>query len=128
MNYAIIECTILNLCKIKGVTKTVAFRESGAGVHFLDNIKSGSAPSVEKVQKLASYLGVTTSELLGETHIQLSQAEEVHTSGQLPPKKFSSAAEQVALAYDQANLELRNAVRRVLGLKEEIPVLSDGTM
>ncbi|EHM54972.1 transcriptional repressor DicA domain protein, partial [Flavonifractor plautii ATCC 29863] len=32
----------------------------------MDNIKKGSIPSVAKVQQLADYLGVTTSELLGE--------------------------------------------------------------
>ena len=32
----------------------------------MDNIKKGSVPSVIKVKLLANYLGVTTSELLGE--------------------------------------------------------------
>lgn len=53
-------------CNLRGVKPTVACRESGVGTSFINNIEKGSAPSVEKVQMLAAYLGVTTSELLGE--------------------------------------------------------------
>lgn len=46
----------------------MACRESGVGTSFINNIEArGQVPSVEKVQLLAQYLGVTTSELLGET-------------------------------------------------------------
>lgn len=58
---------IKDCCKAKGVKPTVACRESGAGQSFINNIESrGQVPSVEKVQLLAQYLGVTVSELLGE--------------------------------------------------------------
>lgn len=58
---------IKELCKKKGVKPTIACEESGAGKNFLNHIETrGSKPSVEKVQMLADYLGVTTSELLGE--------------------------------------------------------------
>ena len=56
------------LCLQKGLKPTIACRESGVGNSFLSDIQSrGSVPSVAKVQMLAEYLGVTTSELLGET-------------------------------------------------------------
>ena len=59
---------IQRACKAKGVTPTVAARESGAGQNMVTALKKkGSIPSVEKMSMLASYLGVTTSELLGET-------------------------------------------------------------
>lgn len=55
-------------CQLRGVKPTVACRESGVGSSFINNIEArGQVPSVEKVQLLAQYLGVTTSELLGET-------------------------------------------------------------
>ncbi|WP_297201418.1 helix-turn-helix domain-containing protein [uncultured Flavonifractor sp.] len=58
---------IKKYCSIKGVKPTVACRESGVGTSFINNIeKRGSMPSIEKVQMLAEYLGVTVSELLGE--------------------------------------------------------------
>ena len=58
---------IKNYCHLKGVKPTIACRESGVGSSFINNIEAkGSIPSVEKVQLLADYLGVTTSELLGE--------------------------------------------------------------
>lgn len=53
-------------CAIKGVTPTVACRDSGVSSSFLVNIKRGQTPSVAKVQQLAQYLGCTVSDLLGE--------------------------------------------------------------
>ena len=58
---------IKKYCELKGIKPTVACRESGVGTSFINNIEGrGQTPSVEKVQQMAAYLGVTTSELLGE--------------------------------------------------------------
>jgi len=55
-------------CQLRGVKPTIACAESGAGKSLLSQIETrGNIPSVEKVQLLAQYLGITTSELLGET-------------------------------------------------------------
>ena len=54
-------------CELKNMKPTFACRESGAGERLLENVKRGSEPSVGKVQLLARYLGVTVSDLLGET-------------------------------------------------------------
>lgn len=55
-------------CEQKGIKPTIACVESGAGKNFINHLQTQrSIPSVEKVQLLAQYLGVTTSELLGET-------------------------------------------------------------
>ena len=65
-----VELLVQNIklfCASKGTTPTAACEASGAGRNFMDNLKKGSIPSVLKVQLLADYLGVTTSELLGET-------------------------------------------------------------
>lgn len=66
MNVEIFVQNVKALCKAQGTTPSVASEASGAGRNFMDNIKKGSIPSVAKVQMLAEYLGVTTSELLGE--------------------------------------------------------------
>ena len=58
---------IQRACKDRGVTPTVAAKESGAGKDMVSALKkNGRIPSVERMSMLASYLGVTTSELLGE--------------------------------------------------------------
>lgn len=58
---------IQRICKERDTTPTVAGRESGAGKSLVTQLKTqGIIPSVEKMSLLASYLGVTTSELLGE--------------------------------------------------------------
>lgn len=65
-----VELLVQNIklfCASKGTTPTAACEASGAGRNFMDNLKKGSIPSVLKVQLLADYLGITTSELLGET-------------------------------------------------------------
>lgn len=58
---------IQRICKEKGTTPTVAGKESGAGKDLVSAMKRrGVLPSIEKMRLLAEYLGVTTSELLGE--------------------------------------------------------------
>ena len=70
MDLAILVQNIKRLCAIKGVKPTIACAESGAGKNIINQIETrGSIPSVEKIQLLAQYLGVTTSELLGEEAI-----------------------------------------------------------
>ena len=54
------------LCLEKGLKPTNVCNECGVGGSFLPDIKRGRSPSVDKIQMLAAYLGVTTSELLGE--------------------------------------------------------------
>ena len=66
MSVDILVQIIKSFCASKGTTPTAACEASGAGRNFMDNLKKGSIPSVVKVQLLADYLGVTTSELLGE--------------------------------------------------------------
>lgn len=67
MDKEIFVQNIKQYCALRGVKPTVACRESGVGSSFINNIEvKGSVPSIEKVQLLAQYLGVTVSELLGE--------------------------------------------------------------
>lgn len=58
---------IQRICKERGTTPTVAGEKSGAGKEMVSNMKQkGTVPSIERFQLFAEYLGVTTSELLGE--------------------------------------------------------------
>lgn len=67
MNKQLFVQNVKMYCKLRGIKPTIACAESGAGKSLLSQIETrGSIPSVEKVQLLAQYLGVTTSELLGE--------------------------------------------------------------
>ena len=82
---------IKNYCALRGVKPTVACRESGAGPNLISQLMNrGSIPSVEKVQLLAQYLGVTTSELLGEAGPQNLAIQDqpylVMRYNSLPPK------------------------------------------
>ncbi len=67
MNIEIFVQNIKDYCERIDVKPTVACREAGVGTSFINNMEArGSMPSIEKVQMLAQYLGVTVSELLGE--------------------------------------------------------------
>lgn len=73
MNKQLFVQNVKFYCHQKGVKPTIACLESGAGKSLLSQIENrGSIPSVEKVQLLAQYLGVTVSELLGEEPSQSS--------------------------------------------------------
>lgn len=66
MDYDVLIENIKSRCKEIGVPVTTACEACNVGKNFVANIKKGSAPSIEKVQMLSKYLGVTVSDLLGE--------------------------------------------------------------
>lgn len=81
-NKKIVE-NIQRICKERGTTPTVAGEKSGAGKSLVSQLKTrGIMPSIEKFQMLAEYLGVTTSELLGE-----EKPTPVSGDGQIGPAK-----------------------------------------
>ena len=67
---------VKKLCLMKNIKPTNACKESGVGSSFLSDIQRGQTPSVAKVQLLAQYLGVTTSDLLGEQNESSPPSEE----------------------------------------------------
>lgn len=96
-------------CRAKGVSPSRACIESGAGKTLMDNVKRGRVPSIDSVQLLAQYLGITVSELLGE-HISAAPA--------IPAP--SHVASLVARSYDQADEGTQAAVRKLLDI-DEVP-------
>lgn len=86
-------------CALRGVKPTVACRESGAGRSFLTSLTiNGSIPSVEKVQLLAQYLGITTSELIGECPPNTPVFPE-HPDLVLRYDRLSEEAQQEVMAF-----------------------------
>jgi transcriptional regulator with XRE-family HTH domain len=57
---------ITHYCVLRKMYPTRACEAAGVGKSFISDIRRGKVPSVEKVQQLADYLGISTSELLGE--------------------------------------------------------------
>lgn len=106
MDKALFVQNVKEACKKKGVKPTVACYSSGVGRSFLNNIEArGQVPSVEKVQMLAAYLGVTTSELLGE------EKEPAPCSG-------FTAKEAAVIDKYRSKPELQPAVDILLGVDE----------
>lgn len=66
---------IKKYCALKGVKPTPACRDSGVGTSLINDIERGRAPSVERIQLLAQYLGCTVSDLLGEGNAKAAAPE-----------------------------------------------------
>ena len=91
---------VKKLCLNKNIKPTNACKESGVGSSFLSDIQRGQTPSVAKVQLLAQYLGVTTSDLLGEQN-----------ENSPPPEKGGLLAD-----YDALTARNQEKVREYLAL------------
>lgn len=63
-----------------GRTKAEINKELGLGKNFPQSIAAGSAPSVHTIARLAAYLGVTTSDLVGDSDNAVTN-ENVKTVG-----------------------------------------------
>ena len=95
---------IQRVCRAKGITPTVAAKESGAGQNMVTAMKKeGRIPSVEKKSMLATYLGVTTSELLGE---ERGSSTEIEDKPLYPPEYDLLTPEDRAL--------IDNMIRRLI--------------
>lgn len=100
---------IKKYCLLRGIKPTVACKESGVGGSFINDIERGRHPSIAKVQMLADYLGVTTSELLGEqkeptvTDDGLAQAEQalIDLFRRLTPEQQDMVIRMVQAAADK---------------------------
>lgn len=102
-------------CAAKGVKPTVACRESGAGKDLLNRLEaSGSIPSVEKIQLLADYLGITTSQLLGEPYG--TGVERIPVLGSIPAGIPVEAVEEI-LDWEEIPAEWTIGGREYFGLK-----------
>ena len=110
MDAQVLVQNIKNFCAQKNIKPTVACKESGAGKDLINQIeRRGSLPSIEKVHLLADYLGVTTSDLLGETKrptVQddgLTEAEQalMDLFRQLTPEQQDMVIRMVQAAADK---------------------------
>ena len=90
----------------KGVNKTNALAECGAGKNFISNIMKGSDPSIAKVEQVADYYGVSIDYLLGRT-----------TAPELS-MQFQTTKEQQLIAAYKAHPELQLAVDKLLRIDE----------
>lgn len=136
MDKEIFVQNIKKQCSLRGVKPTIACRESGAGADLINQIeRRGSVPSVERVQLLAQYLGVTVSELLGEplpeeqaraaltAHLAQSVKDHIVEDSKIV---LSQTASLVASAYDKADEGTQAAVRKLLDV-EAVPQESGHT-
>lgn len=85
----------------KGLKPTVACREAGVGASFINDINRGQTPSVGKVQQLAEYLGILTSDLLGEK--RGSPAPEIEDEAALDRELISRLCRLTAEELEKVN-------------------------
>lgn len=75
MDRELLISNIEQFTKKRGIKPTAACIEAGVGKTFLSDIRRGKTPSVAKVADLAAFLGVSTSELIGDTRKSLQPSE-----------------------------------------------------
>lgn len=109
MDREILVQNIKELCKAKDIFPTVACRESGVGNSFINDLERGKTPSVAKVQQLAHFLGVSTSELLGEMLLEESRPVFSSQKDNISPYEW-----QLLQAYRKADKDRREIVQAAL--------------
>lgn len=95
---------IYHYSSLTGKYATFACDEAGVGKSFISDIKRGRIPSVRKIQKLAAYFGITTSELLGE-----ELPEEPKLPRGMTPEGYASGCK-----YDRATTRDKQLVDAIL--------------
>lgn len=109
MDKEIFVQNVKHFCRLKGVKPTNACKESGVGGSFLSDINRGQTPSAAKVQMLAQYLGVTTSELLGEKAARMGgetkEVNPVNAKFEINPTLLVDAVEVLRFAVDRCEAE-----------------------
>ena len=114
MDVQIFVQNIKNHCKRLGVSPTAACKNAGVGTSFISDINRGQTPSVTKVQMLADYLGVTTSELLGE------KKEPATVSGDGQAERLAKALEGIGIDVDNlSDAEISRIARLAKAALEE---------
>ena len=104
-------------CDQRSIKPTVACKESGAGKDLINQIeRRGSMPSVEKVKMLAEYLGVTTSDLLGETSGSSSAGIRIPVLGTIPAGIPLEAIEDI-LDWEEIPVAWGSGARQYFGLR-----------
>lgn len=116
MDASIFVQNIKNYCQLKGVKPTTACKESGVGASFISDINRGQTPSVAKVQMLADYLGVTTSELLGEASGTTPGAIRISVLGTIPAGIPIDAVEDI-LDWEEIPVSWTTGDREYFGLR-----------
>ena len=66
MNKELLIMNIRRYCEARGEKPTVACTAAGVGKNFVSNMTRGQTPSVASVADLAAWLGVSTSDLVGD--------------------------------------------------------------
>ena len=100
-------------CELKGEKPTPACNNAGVGKDLYTKLKQKDVyPSIEKMYQLAQYLGVTVSDLLGETG-RFAEYESAPGSSVKLPGVTTEELELLA-AYRRADEDDKTAVRLIL--------------
>lgn len=76
MNREVLIQNIIKCCTDKGELPTIASVNAGVGKDFLSDIKRGKIPRLDRIADMAAYLGVTTSDLVGDNVSNLDTGKE----------------------------------------------------
>ena len=115
MDFDRLQNVIQSLCDKEGIKVRTAYEKSGVGRSFYDNIRKGSVPSVEKLQALAKYFGVSLDYLVGNTDYPYTATtnKAMRLNLNTPAVELSDREIAVALAYRNHPVE-QTSIDRIL--------------
>ena len=112
------------ICKTKGIAVSAACLNAGLSVSWLSDIENkGTRPRIDTVIAFAHYLGVTVSELIGETQPQASDNLVLHDSAvavhPTDMKRLKVAEVEMVMAYRKASRKEQRIIDDMLAEYKE---------
>ena len=118
MDREIVISNIKAFSKMRGEAQTTACINAKVGKSFISHIRDGQVPGVDKFELLAQYLGVTVSDLLGETKPDILALDKDRNKLVIEVKSGTSRMTKnesaVLSAYRRANAEDKEVVETLL--------------
>lgn len=125
---SILISRITSMCEVRGTSINKMLLESGAGTSTVDNLKKGSAPTVDKLVKIADRLETTTDYLLGRSdipnmNISVTQTDSIIESSQIGVVNNTPERTAPVKELDEMTTELVKAFKS-LSFKDKMEIMN----
>ena len=125
---SILISRITSMCEVRGTSINKMLLESGAGTSTVDNLKKGSAPTVDKLVKIADRLETTTDYLLGRSdipnmNISVTQTDSIIESSQIGVVNNTPERTAPVKELDEMTTELVRAFK-ALSFKDKMEIMN----
>lgn len=89
-------------CKERGTSATQALKDLGISQSMPSKWKNGASPREETIKRMADYLGITVSELVGDASTLTAAEQELLSAFRHLPPASQEALLALVKSYDEA--------------------------